>query len=467
MSYWNEEKLVVRIRGPEGEREVTLDQPFALIGTHSRGHIVLEGPGVRKRALVLLAIERGIYCTYLDIEELRPEQCGRWLKDDEQIQLGPYTLVARLASAAPLQSPGWNPLTARCPQPIPVVHVYCGALLKDRRRLRHPLTLIGRRPQCSLRLRGEVVSSFHSLLYWSQQRLWCLDLISSNGTRFGAEIFPIRELQLGERVEVGEFSLLYYRWSPRASTPGFSPDASKVDEDPLADVMEASFELAEDLNSDEGSTLFATSADTLESELKNEELQAALTAQQAALSKDRTQFEQERTQQNEDLKARSREVETELWRVAQEREALASSRSQLDAERQAIQQQLQEQRAELERLRRDLQTARPHEMPTQQPVVPPPGTAQPANNAQPPSINPEPPQPDAPPMAAAEMPLLVTPAGGRRKSVKKDDPTSFVSGRLSDIEHSRRWRAILIWTAVSLTALATAAAGFGLWIWLR
>jgi hypothetical protein len=50
---------------------------------------------------------------------------------------------------------------------------------------------------------------------------------------------------------------------------------------------------------------------------------------------------------------------------------------------------------------------------------------------------------------------------------EKDELTSFVSGRLSDIEHTRRRWVLVVWATITVAILATGAAGFGLWFWVR
>ena len=493
MSYWCEEKLVIRVRGPEGEREVALENPFALVGRHSRAHVVLDDMGVRKRAILLLAIDGGIYCAYLDVEQASQEQPGRWLKDDEPLQLGPFTLTARLASGTPLASPGWNPQKTRGAYPIPVIHIYCGTLLKDRRRLRHPLVMIGRRPQCALRLRGEAVSSFHCLLYWCDQRLWCLDLASSNGTRVADELVGCRELQLNERLEVGEFSLLYYRWSPRRLTPGFTREEARAHDDQLEVAFDASLEALDDAEDGEGSVL-GTSLAAVEQERKTqqwradeERFQESLATQEAELVRLHQELEQQRTRAREELA-------THTAQLASEREAFAAAQQHWVAERERLARLLAQREQQLSQVglqpwaaaeRRDADSSQPNGQPGTIASAVVSGERPEKLASGEPTI--EETQPvlggallkyrlatDEPPPVSEPLILPTTAASlsgampvGRRTVAGITELTSFVSGRLGDLEDSRRQRALMVWTAVTVTVLATAAAGFGLWFWLR
>lgn len=481
MSYWCDEKLAVRVTGPEGEREISLDQPFALIGSHSRAHIILSGPEVRKRALMLVAIEGGIYAAYLDAEQADPEERGRWLADGEAIQLGPYTLHARLASGQALQVPSAHPQSKRSPPPIPVLHIYCGALLKDRRRVRYPLVLIGRRPQCTLRLLGEIVSSYHCLLFWCEQRLWCIDLASSNGTRVGEELIACRELLLGERLEVGEFQLLYYRWSPRPSTPGLSEEDGSDEHD----TLDSSFDVLLDApawSEDDDSAVGASIATMVSARAAGcAQLPETVAEQHSELMRLRQEIEQERQRATQELQQRTDEALAEATRLAAEKEALAKERRTWQQERDAQSHELDQKREELQRMERACGTRSP------QPAVPSDkeSSAQvavqigrwleetrflPAENEsqQPVAAVAKSAAPQSPALTADIISPAAAPSAAiRRNSAERGELTSFVSGRLSDIEDTRRRKLVLVWTAVTVTALATAAAFFGVWIWLR
>jgi hypothetical protein len=455
---------------------------------------------VRKRAIMLLAMERGIYCLYLDLERAGPDVPGRWLREDEPIPIGPYTLIAGLASGASLADPGFNPQKARSAPPIPVLHISTGGLLKDRRRVRHPLTMIGRRPQCSLRLMGEIVSSHHTLLYWCAERLWCLDLISSNGTRMGDELIACRELALGEQIEVGEFSLLYYRWSPRRLTPGMQADEppdALIDEQPLEAAMASSLAAAAALEQDDEPAADLLAAKEGELRAQEERFLQQMAAHQAEIERQRQELQQQSEQTATQFSEKLRALEADAERIAAERDALVRSRTQWEQDRLALTRQMTDRDKELARLEAELAAARevlasresraadaaPQEA-AAQPV--PDESTVPAPHWRLADMLPAP-KPIGEP--AASLPIsapivalsttVVEPAAsvavesrptaplpvGRRKAEEKEELTSFVSGRLGDIEDSRRRQMLILWAAVAATVLVTATTGLGLWFW--
>lgn len=270
MNLWSSEQLLVTASGPEGRREFVVSRPFARVGSHPDSEVVISGPGVAKRALYLHATSEGLFCLDLDVEDAVLEKRGRWLGPQDALRVGPYLLSARLVSQQPAIGPlpaspvAWGSATV----PLPVLNVHCQRLLKDKRRFRARLNLIGRRPQCALQLRGARVSSFHCALFWDQRRLWCIDLLSSNGTQLNGAKVDFCEVRLNDRLDVGEFSLVYYRWSPRRSMqPGWQPgshqhsdqDAEADDSAPILDAAPppsaaaADLALASDLDDSEGS----------------------------------------------------------------------------------------------------------------------------------------------------------------------------------------------------------------------
>src|SRR5687768_9766129 len=95
MNLWTHELLVVTVGGPSGVRELLIDKPFARVGSHPDSEVVLDDPGVAKRALYLHATSDGVFCLDLDIEDSVAQKRGRWMLPEDAIQLGPYTLSVR------------------------------------------------------------------------------------------------------------------------------------------------------------------------------------------------------------------------------------------------------------------------------------------------------------------------------------------------------------------------------------
>ena len=243
--FWCARRLVVTVEGPQGRSVVPLARPFARIGREARSDIVLNSPWVARRSLYLHATDEGVYCFYLQPEERQGERLGFWLAPHEPLLVGPYRVSAALEGEEPAAAPALVPLDdwGSAPAPYPVLQVYSGGKLRDKRRFRARLNLIGRRHECALQVKGGHVSSFHGCLYWHNSRLWYVDLISSNGTLKNGEPFDFGRVRVGDQLEVGEFSLQFQRLSRSGSSGRTSAATVAVAaEQQPADMLPPDFE---------------------------------------------------------------------------------------------------------------------------------------------------------------------------------------------------------------------------------
>jgi hypothetical protein len=194
-------------------------------------------------------------------------------------------------------------------------------------------------------------------------------------------------------------------------------------------------------------------------------------------------------------------LQSQSAQLAAERELLASTRKTWDQERESLTRALAEQREELVQLRDELSAARENAT-CQEPRQ----NGHAGAGKKKPAVVEAPngrwldqrPAPPAPANALASLPALESPAlespaleasgslpapmpasvgeiseqavapllAGRRKSAKPEGLPSFVSERLSNLEHVRRRQALMLWATVTVTILVTAATAFGLWFWL-
>ncbi len=115
----------------------------------------------------------------------------------------PRSKAARWATSIPLLSARIR-VTSRT---NPENHVQGGP--KAKYRMVRALTIVGRDAMCGLTLSGTRVSSAHCILYSQQGRLWCVDLLSANGTFLNNQRSDIVEIQASDRLRVGEFHVHY------------------------------------------------------------------------------------------------------------------------------------------------------------------------------------------------------------------------------------------------------------------
>ncbi len=213
--FWCSRRLLVTVEGPQGKTVMPLARPFARIGRQPGSDIVLSSSWVAKRSLYLHATDEGVFCFYLQPEETHTQRLGYWLAPSEPLLVGPYKISACLEGDAPGPAPVLAALDewGSAPPPYPVFQIYSGGKLRDKRKFRARLNLIGRRHECALQIKGQLVSAFHGCLYWHQARLWYVDLASSNGTSLNGSAIDCGEVRVGDQLVVGEFSLQFQRLS--------------------------------------------------------------------------------------------------------------------------------------------------------------------------------------------------------------------------------------------------------------
>ena len=516
MRLWCDEQITVMVDGPGGRYEALVPTPWARIGAHPQSDVPLSGPGVAKRAFYLHAASAGLYALSLDLQNIDLKQRGRWLLPGDVLTVGEYRLTARLASGLTTRS-GLTSLVERgsVQPPLPVLNIHCGGLLKDKRRFRSRLSLLGRRPQCSLQLKGAQVSSFHCALYWEQRRLWCIDLLSSNGTKHNGAPLDCEEFLLHDRLGVGEFELEYHRWSPRRSmVPGWDP---ATDPEPASEEPQSSSDALSDIGTVTGASQAATESSIIDAAAGSDsKLGLHFAAEVALLASERREMQEQWTTAAERLASQISALHAEIQKLSQERESLEAARAQWQSERLAIAQELADRNGHLARLEADLVAAtsmlgqrspqvelHADSLPQarlfeNEPALPPSPVHETAGSMPGPAavdsgsyaelpLDAGPPasQHDARLIAAltdSTSPLQIdleshsNPAGqkeslaaipvGRRGKAGRDEMSAFVRDRLRDIESTKRRKTLVLWATIGAAALTISAAIWGALVWL-
>lgn len=486
MSLWCTEQLVVTVESRQGTREIHIPKPYARVGWHPDSEIVLQGAHVAKRALYLHATPEGVFALNLDREEAPLDQPGRWVGPQDVLAVGDFRLMVRLASGGPENVPDTDPVRWGSAQPpLPVFRIFCGPLLKDKRRFRARLNLLGRRPQCALQLRGQHVSSFHAALFWDQRRLWCIDLLSGNGTLLNGSQIECAEIHLQDRLEIGEFGLVYYRWSPRQSmAPGWQAPPSCL---PSHDSDSQSQDvIAREPQAMPASPPLPPPAPPLSTELATE-IQR--------LSQERHDLQQHWQQVVQQLASQLEELRAETALLRQQREALQAQQAHWQQQRDELARQLAVKTAELNHLRAEWASRSVAEpaFPDDMPLVERPRSLDPDEPGEQGSFaaaracaTGESPMPATLPQDAASAALALatlpetstvslasprtSPAWGRPEAVarRRTGPrelAGLISARLIELEQARRRKLAILWTAAALVASALGTLAYSLWRW--
>ena len=71
---------------------VVLDKPYALIGSHPKAEYRLDGDGVKRRHLFVLATDEGIHVLDLVQGRQQGKPCGFWLQSAQILTVGEHRI---------------------------------------------------------------------------------------------------------------------------------------------------------------------------------------------------------------------------------------------------------------------------------------------------------------------------------------------------------------------------------------
>jgi pSer/pThr/pTyr-binding forkhead associated (FHA) protein/chromosome segregation ATPase len=226
--------LELNISGPGkagGERRV-FEHPFVLVGRHERSCLCLEDGAVSRRHAFLHLLGGRVFCVDLGSRtgirwEGKPHPAG-WLRPEQGIQIGPYTLeLATTARAGEgvedRVAEDWDPLRDRANDPrlLPRVVVEVSSEKPSRWRMSRVLALVGSSSACRVRLRDASVSRYHCSLVGTPAGVWMVDLLSRTGTCLNGQPIRWTLVREGDQLQVGTYVLRVWYQDGSTATPPF------------------------------------------------------------------------------------------------------------------------------------------------------------------------------------------------------------------------------------------------------
>jgi chromosome segregation ATPase len=210
---WTDRRLTIRIVGPDGERTVDVNKPYARIGSHPRSEVILEGSDVPKHGLYLHATDRGIFSVQLWDSSDDSATCRSWVTPNQGISLGDCQIFASFTDGPePVADPDWMLDEKGSAQlPVPVIYLLVNEERRATYRVYRSLTVVGREKPSALRLRSDFISLTHCVLYWQDGKLWFVDLLSSNGTEKRGRRCEAERFRLGRTIKIGDVLLGFAR----------------------------------------------------------------------------------------------------------------------------------------------------------------------------------------------------------------------------------------------------------------
>jgi|GEM_PF-2483245 len=355
--FWCQRGLVVVVDGPLERSTITVEKPFARIGSHPQCDVYLSAPEVPRRALYCHATDDGVYVVALWIPEEGSPQARGWVDSRQAITIGPYRIFVQPTGSivTPLAAP---PLEA--PEPAgasqPLITVGLNGQKTKTYRLSRRLTVVGRGKLSTLRIADGYVSTTHCVLYREGGRLWVIDLLSANGTKYEGEPIDVLELLPQQSVAIGNSVLTYVATGQSANTAAPATVASQMSVTPDNSIWSSSqpdYTVLEDSELVRAKARWEAERQQLQSQLA--ELTEQLAQQSEQLCQERSRLEAELAElkrqqaqlQEEQLAAES------YWRS--QMAALEGLQSQLSAQQEELRHQQQQLQAEHERWEQELQ----------------------------------------------------------------------------------------------------------------
>lgn len=224
VNWWCPRHIVVAVQGPDRARsEVVVTKPFARIGRDERAEVVLADADVLPCQVYLHATNEGIYCT-----AFAPGSPNGWLTPTEAVEVGPFRVQASFSGGGVSLSSGGaqpgdsHPQAKHSAGPrVPRIRMFT-----DRSRttyadhlLQRQLTIIGRQPPATWRIKHPTISRAHGALVWDGADLWLIDFFSSNGTRLGDTRCDAELVSLGQEFRLGMVTCGYVGIQPSTATP--------------------------------------------------------------------------------------------------------------------------------------------------------------------------------------------------------------------------------------------------------
>jgi len=228
-----QQALELRIHLHDGDKlaEGEIESPFVLVGRDDACDVTLTDPEVDPRHLWLQVLEGQVYAVDLGSRAGLLWSDGRrgsgWLRQDRSLSVGPFVLMLQRPPAELAESEAfpeeYQPLqsdaTLAWHFPTAVLEFRNGKRARDRWQVNRRLTLIGRAPECKIRLSAEDISRYHCGLVFTASGLWIVDL-SGRGVVVNGERMRVSPLADGADLWVGRFRIGVQVGAPAAGSRG-------------------------------------------------------------------------------------------------------------------------------------------------------------------------------------------------------------------------------------------------------
>lgn len=220
---------VLRIEHPgAAPLEVAMNRPSMLIGSDPACDVQLEHAEIKPRHCFLQWIDGHLFCSDIGqntgyFPKYDSQSNGRWI-DHEPVTIGPYQFSLVGDSAAP--RPDVFPLdrSARLAGEFPYLALQFDGVEQAENvwPVNRVLTMIGRAPQCKLRLNHQSMAFVQAALLRTSTGCWLMDLAQDGKTCVNGRPIQVSPIDIGDEIEFGAFRVSVVTMGTPSAVPAAS-----------------------------------------------------------------------------------------------------------------------------------------------------------------------------------------------------------------------------------------------------
>lgn len=221
--------------------EGTVPMPFSLVGRDDACDVTLTDAEVNPRHAWLQVIGGRVFAVDLGSRTGLNWPSGGtgsgWLDVGIPVRIGPFQLLLRspVATHTVAFPAGYNPLlndqnTSRL-RPTVSLEFRNGKRAKDRWTINRLITLIGRSPECKIRLTAEDIAGYHCGLVLAHDGVWVVDL-SGRGVVVNGERMRVSPLRQGAELWIGRF-LIGVQYPTISNSPSMARAGALIPPNPV------------------------------------------------------------------------------------------------------------------------------------------------------------------------------------------------------------------------------------------
>jgi|GEM_PF-4135721 len=330
--YWSPERISFSVSGAEtsDQGEITIDRPYAILGSGKDCDVVLNSKRVPRLAMLFVATSRGLRVSMLSPHSKCSGQCLR-VEPDHPIRIGSFEISVRAHSEQ--DDPPHKP-SHEDDEALFLATWRCG----DHRRFlklpnESPIT-IGRKAPAHLLIKDDRMSGQHCSLFRVADTLWVIDLQSANGTLVASKEIQCEPLGVGQSLLAGTNRIHFTR----------------LHTDDKLETLETNLRGKSNQHHVELHEMNTRETNALES------LAQASAAERSVASRlEQSQIATQKIEAvSQDLKIEITELDGKLSKALAERDEAASQLQKSNEETRALQKELEESKVRAEALEREV-----------------------------------------------------------------------------------------------------------------